>query len=680
MRRLFIIIIFCCFSIPNLWAQDTHPITVEDLFALGRVSDPQISPDGKWVAYSVTYYSMETNKSNSDIWLVPLAGGEPRQLTTSPKADHTPRFSPDGQTIAFISAREETPQIYLIPMSGGEATKLSNISTGASGVIWSPDGNYLAFTSEVYPDLKTDEENKKRDEEKEKSLVKARIIDHLLFRHWNRWRDDKRSHVFVMKATGGQAWDVTPGDYDTPPISLGGRQDYVFSPDSKEIAFVRNTDPVVAISTNNDIFIVPVTEGSLQLEPKRITENKGNDNSPVYSPDGRYLAYKAMARPGFEADEYDLILYERATGKRTNLTQKFDRSVDEFVFSPRGDKIYFTAEDQGRHGIYALSIKTEAVTKLIGEHYNTNLRLDPKGETLVFTRQSIRLPNEVFKAYVKGQKLVQLTYTNKERLAKLDMNPVEDFWFDSFDGTRIHGLMVKPPQFDPNKKYPLIYLIHGGPQGAWGDNFHYRWNAQMFAAPGYVVAMVNFRGSSGYGQAFCDAVSKNWGGGPYQDLMAGLDYLLKTYDFIDPEKLAAAGASYGGFMIDWIAGHTDRFKVLVSHDGVFDQRSMYGSTEELWFPEWEFNGTPYENPELYEKWSPSYFVKNFKTPTLVIHGENDFRVPVTQGIQMFTALQRMGVPSRFLYFPDEDHFVTKPQNARLWWQTVHEWIAEWINK
>ena len=260
------------------------------------------------------------------------------------------------------------------------------------------------------------------------------------------------------------------------------------------------------------------------------------------------------------------------------------------------------------------------------------------------------------------------------------MNSLEDFWFESFDGKKIHGLLVKPPNFIATKKHPMIYLIHGGPQGMWSDNFHYRWNAQMFAAPGYVVAMVNFRGSKGYGQDFCDAVSKNWGGAPYKDLMTGIDYLLKTYDFIDSDKLAAAGASYGGFMINWICGQKNPFKVLVSHDGVYDQRSMYGATEELWFPEWEFNGTPYQNPELYEKWSPSNYAKNFKTPTLVIHGENDYRVPVSQGFQMFTALQRNGAPSKLLYFPDEDHFVRKPQNARLWWNTVHEWIAEWINK
>jgi len=680
MKRIMLISLILTLLFPLvLWAGEKRPITVEDMWKMGRVSDPQLSPDGRWVAYVVTYYDMEQNTGNSDIWLVSIEGGEPRKLTNSPKSDDHPRWSPDGSKIAFISTRDGKPQIYVISVTGGEARKVSDVPTGVSDFIWSPDGRYFAFTSRVYPEARDIEESAKWDEEKAKSKVKARIIDHLLFRYWNHWLEDKRSHVFVMPSEGGRCWDVTPGDYDTPPIDLGSRHDFTFSPDGREIAFVRNTDPVVAISTNNDIFIVPVEGG----EPKRITENKGNDNSPVYSPDGRYIAYRSMKRPGFESDQYELMLYDRATGRHRCLTEDFDRSVDEIVWSPKSDRIYFNAPNQGRKSIYVVSVKGGPVKEIIYDHYNTGLNIGPNGRFLVFRRQAVNMPYEIFKADVKGKRVTQLTFTNKELLEELQMNPVEDFWFQSFDGTKVHGLMVKPPFFDPGKKYPMVFLIHGGPQGMWSDVFHYRWNAQMFASPGYVVVMVNFRGSRGYGQDFCDAVSRDWGGGPYKDLMAGCDYVLEEFDFIDDEKTAAAGASYGGFMINWIAGHTDRFKCLVSHAGVFDQISMYGSTEELWFPEWEFGGTPYENPELYIKWSPSRHAHNFKkykTPTLVIHGENDFRVPVTQGFQMFTALQRMGVPSKLLYFPDEDHFVSKPQNSRLWWETVLGWIDEWINK
>lgn len=652
-----------------------RPITVEDLFAMGRVGDPQISPDGNWIAYTVTDYCMESNKSYSDIWLVSMDGKQLKQLTTNPKGDSQPRWNPvDDAELAFVSSRSGTPQIHSIRLDGGEARPITNISTGASSPLWSPDGKYIAFTSDVYPDLKTDAENAARGKSREESRVKARVIDHLLFRHWNSWRDDKKSHLFVVKAQGGDAWDVTPGDFDTPPISLGGHQDFCFSPDSKEIAFVRNPDPMVAISTNNDVFIVPVTGG----EAKQITTSPANDNNPLYSPDGKYIAYRAMTRPAFEADQENIILYDRAAGKTINLTQELDRSVGEIIFSPNSKSIYFTGFDNGRNKIYSVPVKGGAIETILDVHYNRGIQISPRGKTLVFRQQAATTPYEIFKVSVKGNDLTQLTFTNKKLLGELALQPVEDFYFKSFDGTKVHGLLVKPPHFKPGEKYPLIYLIHGGPQGGWSDDFHYRWNSEMFAAPGYVVAMVNFRGSKGYGQKFCDAVSKNWGGGPYQDLMTGLDYLLATYDFIDQEKIGAAGASYGGYMINWIATHTDRFDALVSHAGVFDLRSKYGSTEELWFPEWEFGGTPYENPEFYEKWAPSYFVKNFKkfkTPTLVILGANDFRVPEAQGFQMFTALQRMGVPSRLLYFPDEDHFIRKPQNARLWWKTVYEWYV-----
>ena len=681
MRYLMVFCLLCLFG--SLIASEEgakQPITADDLFAMGRVSDPQISPNGKWVAYTVTCYSMETNKSNSDIWLVSIDGQQRRQLTNHPQADTQPRWKPtDGFQLAFCSKRSGTSQIYLMNLNGGEPTQLTSISTGATAPLWSPDGQFLAFTSEVYPDLKTDAKNAARDQAKQTSLVKARMIDHLLYRHWNAWREGKRSHLFIIPATGGEALDLTPGDFDTPPISLGGHQDICFSPDGQEIAFVRNIDEMVAISTNNDVFTVSVTGG----DPQKLTVSAANDNNPLYSPDGKYIAYRAMTRPRFEADQEDILLYERATGNRTNLTENFDRSVAEMIFSPDAKTIYFTAADHGRNKIYSIPVKGGEVKTILSVHYNSHLQITPDGKTLVFRQQAAHQPYEIFKISTKGDKLTLLTFTNQELLNKLALAAIEDFSFSSFDSTTVHGLLLKPPHFSPDKKYPLIYLIHGGPQGDWSDDFHFRWNSQMFAAPGYVVAMVNFRGSQGYGQNFCDAVSKNWGGGPYQDLMSGLDYLVAHYKFIDGEKIAAAGASYGGYMINWIATHTNRFKALVSHAGAFDLRSKYGATEELWFPEWEFDGTPYENPKLYEKWSPSYFARNFqqyKTPTLVTHGAHDFRVPESQGFQMFTALQRMGVPSRLLYFPDEDHFVQKPQNARLWWQTVHEWIAKWIHE
>lgn len=678
---LFSLFIFATiFSLPT-FAAEKRAITVEDMWAMKRVGGNVLSPDGKWLAFTVSEYCMDTNGSNTDIYLIATKDGSVKKLTTSPDYDGAPAWRPDSRALAFISTREGTPQIYLLELSGGEAQKISAVPTGVNSFRWSPDGNYFLFTSSVYPEAKDCNESAQWDKEKTESKVKAQILDKLFYRHWNHWRYGKYSHLFLMSAAGEIIRDVTPGAYDTPPADLGSGHDFSFSPDGKEIAFVRNEDPVVATSTNNDIFTVAAKGGQI----KKLTPNPANDNEPVYSPDGKYIAYHAMARAGFEADQYDLILYNRQTGERKNLTEGFDLDVDEILWAPKGNKIYFNSEKQGRVPVFSIDIKKGTIKEIVTDHINNNLSVSPDGKTLYFRRQAANLPYEIFAFDLKKKKTRQLTFTNRKLLDQLAMHPVEDFWFDSFDGKKVHGLMVKPPFFDSSKKYPLIFLIHGGPQGMWSDDFHYRWNSQLFASPGYVAVMVNFRGSKGYGQWFCDQVSRDWGGGPYQDLMKGLEYVLDNFPFIDTNKIAAAGASYGGFMIDWIAGQANtspanKFKCLVSHDGVFDQYSMYGATEELWFPEWEFGGTPYLHPELYDKWSPSRYAKNFKIPTLVIHSENDFRVPIGQGMQMFTALQRMGVPSKLLYFPDEDHFVTKPQNARLWWKTVLGWIDEWINK
>ena len=653
-------------------------ISFDDFIRIKRVSDPQLSPRGDLVAFVVTVMDKKGNRSNSDIWLVPTKGGEMRRLTSSPQADFNPRWSPDGKKIAFISTREGIPQIWLINPSGGEAYPLTAISTGASGIIWSSTGKHLAFTSSVYPDCPNDEGNKQRNKEKENSQVKAKIFHELLFRHWNSWRDGKRSHLFVISLEGGKAVDVTPGDYDTPPISLGSRHDYTFSPDGTEICFVRNIDPELKISlgTNNDLFTTSIKG----CEAKQITTNNANDNSPHYSPNGRFIAYRAMARPGFEADKYRLILYDRRNKHTINLTENLDRSVNEILWSPDSTSLYFSAEEKGLVSLFRIHLAQKRIEKILDGHFIRSLSLSPDGKKMIFLKQSMHSPANVYSLDLKTRKIIQLTDANENLLSKLEMNPAEEFWFEGAEKEKIHGFLVKPPFFNPAKKYPLVMLIHGGPQGAWGDNFHYRWNAQMFASPGYVVVMINFHGSTGYGQSFTDSITGDWGGKPYKDIMLGLSYILSRCDFIDKNRLGAAGASYGGYMIDWIEGHTERFKCLISHAGVFDLRSMHGATEELWFPEWEFKGTPWTNKEMYEKWSPSHYVQNFKTPCLVIHGQKDYRVPVTQGFQFFTSLQRQKVPSKMLYFPDENHFIQKPQNAELWWKTVHKWLAKYLKQ
>ena len=671
MRR---IALLCAFFIPILLsnAQTRHPLTFDEFISLGRITDPQIAPDGKTAAFVVTFHNKTENKTNSNIYLVPVEGGVAQQLTKEKGANNTPRWMPDGKSIAFISTSDGESQVWIVPVAGGYPRKVSNISTGAGDLQVSPDGKWFSFSSTVYADCPNDDCNKKRMEQVEKSKVKAKIFDKLPYRVWNSWKDGMRNHLFVMPASGGPATDITPGDFDTPPIDLGGTWSYAWSPDSREIAFERNTDPVVATSTNNDIFVVPVAGG----DSKRITENKGNDSQPLYSPDGKYIAYLQMKRAGFEADQKQLILFDRVTGKRENLSERFDYSLNEVLWSPDSKAIYFNADDKGNESIFKLTVTGRKIETLLGTGYNHDLRLSADGKTIIFSRESINQPVEIYGIDTDGRNLRKVTSLNDQKVSQLDMNPKEDFWFKGAGGTRIHGFIVKPPAFDAGKKYPMIFLIHGGPQGQWGDQFHYRWNAQMFAARGYVAVLINPRGSTGYGQHFTDEISRNWGGKPYEDLMNGVDYVLKTYRFIDGKRVAAAGASYGGYMINWIEGHTDRFRCLVSHDGVFNPRSMYGTTEELWFPEWELGGTPYDNPALYDKWSPMAFVKKFKTPMLVVHGQMDFRLDVSEGFQLFTALQRRGVKSKMLYFPDEGHFVSKPANAELWYKTVLDWIDE----
>ncbi|MDD8020363.1 MAG: S9 family peptidase [Acidobacteriota bacterium] len=654
---------------------DKKALSFDEFIKIKRLSDPQLSPDGKQMVFVVTVMDVQQNKGNSDIWLVPATGGKAVSLVSSSSTDFFPRWSPDGKTLAFISTRSGSPQIWLRPVSGGEDKKLTDFPEGVSSFTWSRSGRFILVTSSVLPGASGLEASRQRLEEQDKSKIKARIYDQLLVRHWNTWSDGTRSHLFLFSLDGGQPVDLTPGDYDTPPVALGGNLDFSFSPDEKEIAFVRNIDPEfrLAIGTNNDIFLT----GPEAKVIEKLTVSRANDIDPQYSPDGRYLAYRAMSRPGFEADRLALMLYDRQKKTITNLTENLDYSLSEFIWSPDSQAIYFLSEEKARMALFSLKLTTRKIEKILDGHNPNSLQISPDGKNIYFLKQTINHPSDIYSFDLKTRKVKQITDINAELLAGLEMNPAEDFYYES-EGDKIHGLLLRPPFFDPAKKYPLLLLIHGGPQSPWQDEFHFRWNAQMMASPGYVTALVNFHGSPGYGQAFTDSISGDWGGKPYRDLINAVDYLRENYAFIDKDKLGAAGASYGGYMIDWIEGHTDIFDCLISHSGVFDLRSEYGATDELWFPEWEYQGTPWNRPEMYQKFSPSSYVKDFKTPCLVIHSANDFRVPLEQSLQFFTSLQRMGVPSRFLYFPDEDHFIQKPLNTELWWKTVLDWLATYL--
>jgi len=656
-----------------------HPITFDDMIKMHRVAEPRISPDGKWVAYTVATPDMDANRNASNIWIVPTSGGAPSQLTQSGH-DSSPVWSPDGKALAFLSSRSGDSQVYLLSLEGGEAQRLTKLSTGADLVKWSPDGKTIAFTSSVYPDCKDDDCNSKRDAEKEKNKVKAHVAEHLLYRHWTHWNEGKRAHLFVVPADGSAApRDLTAGaDYDVPPDERGGPGDINFSPDSKELCFTAVTDKMEAISTNGDLYTVPVTGVIL---PLRITTQPGFDGEPAYSPDGKYIAYHAQLTAGYEADRWRVMLYDRQTRKIENLTEGFDRSADELAWPADSKTIYFTAENETQKPVYAMAARAGAEPKkIIADTYNTAISFSKDGKTLAFERTNLTMPAELFVATGDDSNAHQLTHYNDSILAALEMNPAETFWFDGAEGTKVQAMLIRPPKFDATKKYPLLVLLHGGPQTMWSNAWGYRWNAEVFSAAGYVTLMINRRGSTGYGQKFTDEITNDWGGRAYVDVMNGVDFALKKYPFIDGARMAAAGGSYGGYVADWIATHTGRFKAIISHASVYDKVAMY-ATEELWFEEHDMQGTPWTNPESYHKWAPVTYagkLGEFKTPTLVICGERDYRVPYTQSLELFSALQRQGVPSKLVVFPDEGHWVLKPQNSQFWYKTFLDWLALYV--
>jgi dipeptidyl aminopeptidase/acylaminoacyl peptidase len=674
---------------PSTNAAGKRPFTFEDMMKMKRVGSPVPSPDGKWVVFDAVDVDLDANTKVSHLWIVRATGGEARRLNQTANPEERPRFSPDGKRLIWTSKATDPTQIWICnftPESGGldgQPRQLTNISTGADGGIWSPDGKNIVFLSSVYPEAKDDAENKTRDEELSKSKVKAKIFTKLLYRHWTSYTEHKRSHLFVMSADANDATagrDLTPGDHDVPPFNLGGQDMYAVSPDGQELAYTSNIDEVEATSTNNEIFLVPMAGSAA---PKKISSSPGNDNTPLYSPDGNQLAWRSMARAGFEADKESLIIYDRKTGQARNATINFDRSVGSMVWNPDSKAIVFTAEDHGEAPIWVLLMDGK-MPKQVARLHTDDLVFSKDGNSLFFSQVSVGAPSEIARLDVtdkpKSANLtpIAVTHMNDALLAQIDMQPMESFQFPGANNEPVEGFLLRPPGFDATKKYPLKFLIHGGPQGSWGNSWSYRWNPQLFAATGnYVAVMINFHGSTGYGQKFTDSISGDWGGKPFDDLMKGLDYVEKTYPFIDKNREAALGASYGGYMANWVLGHTDRFKCIVSHDGVFNTESAYGTTEELWFNEWEFKGPPWKNRELYRKFSPHLFAEKFKTPTLVVHGQLDFRLDVSEGFQLFTTLQRLKVPSKMLYFPDEGHWVLKPQNSRLWYKTVNEWVDQW---
>ncbi len=646
-----------------------------------RVGDPQLSPDGQTTAFTIGDVNFSANRTVTHIYTIPIRGGTARQMTTGEKSNSSPRWSPDGNRIAFTTGG----QIWTMKGDGTDRKQITAISTGAGNPVWSPDGRMIAFSSEVYPECKTDDCNKSEDEKAENSKVQAQVTTRLLYRHWTEWRTRKRSHVFVVSGDGGIARQVTEGDWDSPPYAASTGLDYAFSPDSKEIAYLRNPDKVEAISTNSDIFLVSLDSGT----PKNITEkNKGYDVAPIYTKDGKFIIFRSQATGGFEADKWRVMRYDRNSSETVELTRGFDLQAEEAIVSNDSKTVYFTALQRGLQPIYTVPVEPDFKLKiashvktLIQEGYNSNLNLTADGKTLVFASSSMTMPNEIFRATAsQNAKPAKLSNGNPE-LGFLK-KPEELEWKGAVNKT-IHGFLIKPANFDPNKKYPLLVIIHGGPQSAFNNSWGYRWNPQIFANAGYVVFQPNPRGSVGYGQRFVNEISADWGGKVTVDITNGIAEILKN-SYIDKENIGAAGASYGGYMINWLLGHNNdprfKFKAFHSHAGVYNLENMATVTEELWFVDWEFKGMPWVNPVNYQRWSPHRFARNFSTPTLVTQGDIDYRVPVDQSLQLFTTLQLQNVESKLVVFPDEGHWILKPQNSEFWYGQVLDWFGKHLQK
>lgn len=652
-------------------------LTVDDMLAMQRISDPAVSPDGKWVTYSVRETDMAANRGRFDIWIAAVDGSSARRLTTHPENDNEARWSPDGKWIYFMSTRSGSSQVWRISPTGGEAEQVTKLPLDLNGYKLFPDGKRLAIAIDVWPDAKTIAESVKRDEAAAAKKSSARVYDQLLFRHWDQWEDGKYSHVFVWTPPelGGKAddaRDLTPGQTtDTPHHPFGGMDDIAISPDGKQVAYVaRQGGREIAWRTNTDVLLVSVAGG----RPVSLTgANKAYDFEPTFSPDGKTIAVRMMTRAGYEADRERIGLYDVATKKLRVLTESWDRSASSLTWSRDGKTIFTSADNVGNHSLFAVDVASGTAKVLVDKGTNNSPRI--AGDRIVFLRDTLKMPVEIFSVKPDGSDLRQITRINEARLKKIEFGDYEQFSFKGAKGDTVYGFAMKPAGFRGGK-VPLAMLVHGGPQGSFGDHFHYRWNPQTYAGRGYGVLFIDFHGSTGYGQKFTDAINGDWGGAPYEDLMLGVDAALAKFKWLDGGRMAALGASYGGYMINWMHGKTKRFKAFVVHDGNLDERLAYYDTEELWFPEWEHGGPAYDKNDGYTKHNPIDHVKNWSTPTLVIHGGLDFRVVDTQGMSTFTALQRKGVPSRFIHFPDENHWVLKPQNSKLW----HEEVLAWLDK
>ncbi|HYO70228.1 MAG TPA: S9 family peptidase, partial [Archangium sp.] len=595
----------------------TQPFTIQDQVSMRRISNPSVSPDGKRIAFVLRTTDLEANKGRTDLWLVNADGTGLRQLTSSPESEAQPVWSPDGQGLYFLSSRGGSRQVFRLPLDGGESQAVTKLPLDVGAFALSRDGKTLAVALEVFPDCPTLECNTQRQKEKAQSKSTGQVYDKLFVRHWDAWGNGKRSHLFVLPVDGSAApRDVMAGmDADGPSKPFGGPDEFTFTPDGKGLVFAaRDVGNSESWSTDLDLFLAPVDKAGT---PRKLTEkNRATDTHPVFSPDGKTLAYLAMSRPGFESDRLRVVLRSWPEGKERVLAEPWDRSAGSLTWSPDGKSVLVTADDIGHHRAFSLDVASGQATAFSGPGYAAEPQPLPDGR-IAFLRDDLKSPADLYTVRADGSELRQLTRVNEEAMSRLRFGDYEQFEFPGWNGETVRAYVVKPVDFDAKKKYPVAFLIHGGPQGSFGNHFHYRWNPQTYAGRGYAAVMVDFHGSTGYGQGFTDSIRGDWGGKPLEDLHKGLEAAVKRYSFLDGDKVCALGASYGGYMINWIAGQLpERFRCLVNHDGNLDEKLAYFNTEELWFPEWEHGGTPWENPEGYTKHNPIDHVAKWKTPML----------------------------------------------------------------
>jgi dipeptidyl aminopeptidase/acylaminoacyl peptidase len=663
-----------------------HPFDVHDLVMMDRVSDPSLSPDGKLVAFSLRETDYDANKGVNSVWIVPTGGGKTVRLTDKTLNATSPRWSPDG-SVWFTAPKDGTAQLWRVGAGGGAATQASTLAMDVNNFKFSPDGKRILMSVDVFNECAGDAAGilactKKKLDERKASKATGMVYDKVFVRHWDTWSDGRRSQLFIADIADGKVGTpklLTKGiDGDVPSKPFGDDSEYAFSPDGATVYFdARIAGETEPWSTNFDIFSVPA-DGS--GAPKNLTSaNPAWDGYPLPSANGKTLYYLAMKRAGFEADRFGIWAIDLSSGAKREIDPQWDRSASNLKESADGKTLFTTTDDNGDHALFGVDVATGKANRLIGD--GTVAGFDVGKKAMVIAKHDLKHPADLFAGGANGRGVKQLTRFNGDRLKNIRFGDYEWFTFKGAGGDTVQGYVVKPVGFKSNQKYPVAFIIHGGPQGAMTNEFHYRWNPQTYAGAGFAVVTINFHGSTGYGQKFTDAISGDWGGAPLDDLKAGWAAALRKYRFLDGDRACALGASYGGYMAYWIAGNwNDPWKCIVAHDGVFDSRMMSYATEELWFDEWEHHGkTYYEDPESYEKWNPVNHVKDWRAPILVVHSDQDFRIPVDQGIAAFTAAQRRGIPSKFLHFPDENHWILKPQNSVLWHDTVNDWLKQWTS-